>query len=331
MQPKVVVFLSYEGAQVMDMAGPASVFAEANELASTQTYAIKVASPRGGPVLTRGGMGLMTAAALSLDPRRIDTLIVSGGIGEPLRRVLDDSDLAAWFKKAASHARRVGSTCTGAFVLAHWGLLDGRRATTHWQAAKTLTRSYPQVVVDESALFVEDGRIWTSAGVSTGIDMALAMVEQDLGRVLATSVAQRLVLQVRRPGHQSQFSSVLRAQAGAYSELIDWMRNNLRQNLSIGELARRAIQSERTFCRRFAQETGYTPAVFVERLRLDEARTMLEAGASAKEAADQAGFGSLAHLWRAFRRNYDLNPSTYRALHGGSPSSAAIDLDRSSA
>ncbi len=320
---KPIVFLTYEGAQLLDLSGPAAVFAEANEFVRKPAYSVVVASPDGGLVSARGGVTLSTVPALDIEPRRIDTLIVSGGIGEPLRRLLSNEAVADWFRQAARRTRRVASTCTGAFVLASWGLLQGRRATTHWQAADRLRADHPTVTVDADALFVEDGRIWTSAGVSTGIDMALAMVEQDLGRAVATNVAQRLVLQMRRPGHQSQFSAVLEAQGGAYAELVQWMDANLQQDLCIEVLAQRANQSTRTFCRRFAKEVGTPPAAFVERMRLDRARTLLEAGETAKRVAMETGFGSMDRFWRAFNRVYALNPSTYRAIHRRSARSAS--------
>jgi transcriptional regulator GlxA family with amidase domain len=312
---RTIVFLTYEGAQLLDMAGPASVFAEANEFVRRAAYEVVVASPGGGLVTSRGGIALSTARVLELQARRIDTLIVSGGIGAPLRALLANQKVARWFRIAAERARRVASTCTGAFVLASWGILDGHRATTHWQAADQLKAAFPGVTVDANALFVEDGRVWTSAGVSTGIDMALAMVERDQGRSVATSIAQRLVLQMKRPGHQSQFSTLLTAQGGHYAELVQWMSTNLNEDLRIEALAARVHQSARTFCRRFTSEVGTSPAAFVERLRLDRARALLDAGQIAKNVAAEAGFGSLNRLWRSFNRAYGLSPSAYRALH----------------
>jgi transcriptional regulator GlxA family with amidase domain len=313
--PKKIVLLTYDGAQLLDMAGPASAFAEANEFTEETAYEVVIASPQGGEVRTRGGMGLVSVPALKLNPRKVHTLLVSGGIGEPLARVMADEQLGAWFRRVARHAARVGSTCTGAFALAAWGVLEGRRATTHWQAIDQLQARYPDIEVDRQALFVVHGEVWTSAGVSTGIDMALAMIEQDLGRRVATSVAQRLVLQMRRPGHQSQFSSVLDAQGGPYSALVEWISANLRADLSLNVLAARANQTLRTFCRRFTEEVGVPPAAFVERLRLERARALLESGELAKRAATESGFGSLDRLWRAFNRAYGLNPSAYRAMH----------------
>jgi transcriptional regulator GlxA family with amidase domain len=312
---KKIVLLTYDGAQLLDMAGPASAFAEANEFAEKPAYEVVIASPNGGEVRARGGIGLITVPALKVNPSKVHTLLVSGGIGEPLARVMDDKALAAWFRRVERRAVRVGSTCTGAFALASWGVLDGGRATTHWQAIDHFQARYPSVEVDRQALFVVHGHVWTSAGVSTGIDMALAMIEQDLGRHVATSVAQRLVLQMRRPGHQSQFSSVLKAQGGQYSALVEWMSANLQADLSLNALAERANQTLRTFCRRFAEEVGSPPAAFVERLRLERARALLESGELAKRAATESGFGSLDRLWRAFNRAYGLNPSAYRAMH----------------
>jgi len=312
---KKIVLLTYDGAQLLDMAGPASAFAEANEFTDETAYEVVIASPRGGEVRARGGMGLVTVPALKLNPAGIHTLLVAGGIGEPLSCVMANEPLADWFRRVARRAARVGSTCTGAFALAHWGVLDGGRATTHWQAVDLLQRRYPEVEVDRHALFVVHGRVWTSAGVSTGIDMALAMIEQDLGRQVATSVAQRLVLQMRRPGHQSQFSSILSAQGGSYAGLVEWISSNLQADLSVNVLAERANQTVRTFCRRFAEEVGSPPAAFVERIRLERARALLESGELAKRAATESGFGSLDRLWRAFNRAYGLNPSAYRAMH----------------
>lgn len=312
---RAIVFLTYEGAQLLDVAGPASVFAEANEFVRKPAYRVIVVSPDGGLVSSRGGVTLATDPVLDIAAARIDTLIVSGGIGAPLLALVSNDAVARWFRRAARHARRVGSTCTGAFVLANWGVLDGRRAATHWQAADRLRTEFPSVTVDADALFVEDGKVWTSAGVSTGIDMALAMVEQDLGRTVVSNVAQRLVLQVRRPGHQSQFSTVLKAQGGTYAELVRWIDMNLQADLSIEALARQANQSVRTFCRRFSEELGASPGAFVERMRLDRARTLLEAGTAAKRVALDTGFGSMDRLWRAFKRVYAINPSTYRAMH----------------
>jgi transcriptional regulator GlxA family with amidase domain len=313
---KRIVFFTYNGGQLLDISGPAAVFAEANEFLLQPAYEIVMASPDGGLVRARGNIAFETVPFARLSSRGIDTLIVSGGLGPPLLDMLHNETAARWFCRAAKNTRRVGSTCTGAFVLAAWGLLDGHRATTHWQAVDQFRALYPSVEVDGNALFVEHRGRWTSAGVSTGIDMALAMVERDHDRALASAVAKRLVLQMRRPGNQSQFSSVLAAQGGPYAELLQWIGNNLDADLTVEALATRAHQTVRTFCRRFAADVGTPPAAYVERLRLDRARALLDAGRPAKSVAIDAGFGSINRLWRAFKRVYSLNPSTYRAMHG---------------
>lgn len=312
-----IVILAYEGAQLLDVAGPASVFAEAAQFAPEPPYKVTIASSDGGPVATDGGVAVGSVALAALDSVAIDTLIVPGARRAGLRGLLRDQVARAWAIANAPRSERLASVCTGAFVLASWGLLDGRRAATHWEAADELARRFPTVAVDREALFVEDDRVWTSAGVSTGIDMALALVERDLGRDIASNVARRLVLQMRRPGHQSQFSAVLEAQGGAYAELAAWIGDNLDADLSLEALAERAGQAPRTFHRRFTAEIGKTPAEFVNRLRLDRARALLEAGQSPKQVALKTGYGSLDRLGRVFRRAYALSPSVYRSLHCG--------------
>ncbi|TWT00709.1 helix-turn-helix domain-containing protein [Reyranella sp. CPCC 100927] len=314
---RTVVFLVYEGAQLLDVSGVASVFAEAAEFMPEPPYRVVMVSEDGGPVTTRGGVALMTLPLATLTETDVDTVLVPGGLLQALGRLIARPAVQDWYKATAARARRFGSTCTGAFALAAWGLLDGRRAATHWQAADELARRFPTIAVDPESLFVEDGPVWTSAGVSTGIDMALALLERDLGRDTAVTVARRLVLQMRRAGHQSQFSAVLEAQGGGYADLVAWLGDNLSADLTLDALAARAGQAPRTFHRRFTADVGATPAAFVERLRLDRARTLLEAGRTPKRVAMATGFGSLDRLGRAFRRAYALSPSAYRALHAG--------------
>lgn len=314
---RLIAILAYDGVQILDVSGPASVFIEAAEFVTDPPYRVALVSVLGGLVTTGGGLTLATSAAADLCNTAIDTLLVPGGTQVGLRGLLRDRLAREFVIAASGRARRIGSVCTGAFALAAWGLLDGRRAATHWQAADELARRFPVVIVDADALFVEDGPVWTSAGVSTGIDMALALVERDLGRDVAASIARRLVLSMRRPGHQSQFSAVLAAQAGTYADLVTWVGANLTRRLTLDTLAERAGQSTRTFHRRFTAEAGCTPAAFVERLRLDRARVLLEAGRPAKRVAAETGFGSLDRLGRAFQRTFALSPSAYQALHGG--------------
>ena len=312
---KTIVIVVYAGAQLLDITGPASVFAEASGIAGNASYQVSLVSSEGGVVKTHGGLGLETRPFSDMTHEAIDTLILPGAHEPSVRALLQDEGMAAWVRVTADRADRLASICSGAFALAAWGLLDGRRATTHWEAAAELKHRFPAISVEEQALFVEDGKVWTSAGVSTGIDMTLALVERDLGREVATKVARRMVLQMRRPGHQSQFSSLLDAQGGEYATLVSWIGDHLSSDLSAEALAERAGQAPRTFHRRFKAQTGVTPANFVERLRLDRARALIEAGVAPTRVVASAGFGSLDQMGRAFRRAFGLSPSAYRTLH----------------
>lgn len=320
-----VFILAYDGMQILDIAGPSAVFEETSEFVEGVPYRVVLVSRSGGEVITSGALTLGTSAAPSQSIDSSDMLLVPGGSQSGLRRLLADDEIRAWVRGHAAQFGRITSVCTGAFALAHWGLLEGRRATTHWQAVGTLAKHYPSTIVEAAALFVEDGKVWTSAGVSTGIDMALAVVERDHGRSIATQVARRLVLPMRRPGHQSQFSAVLEAQDGEYGPLIEWAKDNLDRNLSLEALALRAGQSPRNFHRRFQATLGMTPAAFVERLRSDHARTLLDAGHLPKRAAKEAGFSSLDHMARVFKKTIGMTPSLYRVIHSSSQSVSAAD------
>lgn len=300
---RTTVILAYEGAQILDIAGPASVFGEANTIAGTAHYEVTVASVGGAQVKLGAGVTLQPAPLRQFISRQIDTLIVPGAESNLLAEAVR-CDALADAVISLPQPRRTASVCTGAFLLAKWGLLDGKKVTTHWEAALDLKRRYPGLMVNADALFIEDGNTWTSAGVSTGIDMALAMVEQDCGRHLSARVARRLVLQARRDGNQSQFSEILAAQAGEFGELVDWMRHNLVEDLSVSRLAEKCHLSERTFYRRFLSETGERPAMFVRRLRIEAARTLLEAGVPLKQVAVRTGFTSADIMRRAFKSVY---------------------------
>jgi transcriptional regulator GlxA family with amidase domain len=247
----------------------------------------------------------------------IDTLIIVGGRRDGVVDAIHDEGLRQWLVKAAPKVRRLASVCSGSFVLAHWGLLRARRATTHWSAAEALRKHYPTVRVEADSLYVADGNVWTSGGVTSGIDMSLAMLEADHGRWLATRVARQLVLTARRVGNQAQYSVELTAQAGRYAELVEWIRGNIGRNLDLAMLAERAGESERTFCRRFKAQTSVTPARFVETLRLEAARHRLEGGAPVKTAARASGFASPEHLSRVFKRRLGMSPGEYRRAHSG--------------
>ncbi|ANJ75870.1 helix-turn-helix domain-containing protein [Ralstonia insidiosa] len=317
--PRVVALVAYPAVQMLDVAGPADVFAMANAFNVEPAYRVMPVSSQGGLVRASNGIAIDTESIASLAPATIDTLIVAGGEREGLLATGADAPLAQWAREVCVSARRFGSVCTGAFVLAHWGLLDAHRATTHWASAQLLAQVFANVAVEPDALYVQDGKAWTSGGVTAGIDMCLSMVEQDLGRWVAARVAKQLILAVRRMGNQSQYSLALETQSGQYAALVDWLRSRLREPIDVEQMAAAAGEAPRTFHRRFTKETGMTPRAFLETLRLQAARAHLEAGDSVKRAARDAGFGSEAHLAKAFRRRFDLSPSQYQAQfgHGG--------------
>jgi len=312
-----VVILAFDDAQLLDIAGPAQVFATAVEMAgspSTPAYRISLVSNAGGPVATSSGIVVVTEPIESLAGEPIDTVIVSGGAG--VDAMARDERILDWLGATARKARRTCSVCTGAFALAAAGLLSGKRAATHWRACAALSERYPDIDVQADPIFVEDGKVWTSAGVTAGIDLALALVERDLGRRIALQVAQRLVVFLKRPGGQSQFSATLEAQSsddGAFGDLHDWMADNLAADLRIERLADRAGMSVRNFARLYRARTGTTPAKAVAAMRVEAARSMLEESAAPiAEIADRCGYGDEEAMRRAFLRSLGVAPGRYR-------------------
>ena len=253
-----------------------------------------------------------------MEPGEAQTVLVAGAEREQLLPAVADPALRATLPELAAKAERFGSVCTGGFVLAALGLLDGHRIATHWDSCKPLAETFPKVTVDPDALYVVDGRFWTSAGVTTGIDMALAMVARDLDAAIAGEVAKRLILYARRPGYQSQFSPVLQAQVkgdSPFADLIGWMQANLDAPLDVPSLAARAGLTERTFHRKFVAATGETPARFVETARLDAARMLLSRGLSLKSVAAQVGLFPPPRLAEAFERRFGVAPRLFRDMH----------------
>jgi transcriptional regulator GlxA family with amidase domain len=309
--PRRVVVLALPRTQALDLAGPIDVLASATERVAPG-YAVELVTPGGGHV--RCSSGLTVAAEPLPAPAPMDTLLVLGG--EDVPASARDPGLREWVLASSARAERTVSICTGAFVLAAAGLLDGRRATTHWTRCEDLARAYPQVVVEPDRIFTRDGPIGTSAGVSAGIDLALALVEEDLGRELALDVARSMVVFLKRPGGQSQFSAQLAGQVAARQplrELQAWIGDHLEEDLSVPALARRAFMSERNFGRAFRRETGLTPAAYVEALRIERARTALQESAAPTEViARFCGFGSAEVMRRAFQRRLGIPPTVYR-------------------
>ena len=313
--PHTLAILVFDGVQILDVAGPAAVFGGANDWCGRTFYDVHIVSSGGGTIGSSCAAQLSTRAVCTLPPETVDILLIAGGDEKVVRRLASDRTLAEWVRKAGSRAARYGSICTGVFLLAELGLVDGKRVATHWSDCKELASDFPAVDVDADSLYVEDGQLWTSAGVTTGIDMCLAMVERDLGSKAANRIAARLVLYARRPGYQSQFSPVLKAQAKAgapFGKLVDWMAANLQQPLDVPQLAERVAMSERSFYRKFTATMGETPARFVEILRLDRVRQLLETGRSLKEIASQTGFSGTAQLSRAFERRFGITPQLFR-------------------
>jgi transcriptional regulator GlxA family with amidase domain len=317
-----VAFVVYPGFELLDMSGPVSVFTSANRSLGLSEkppyYAIDLVSATGGPVTSSSGIAVETQSLEEAARKAVDTLLVVGAEREHLLPVLPDPAWAAWLPKLAGNAQRFGSVCSGAIILARLGLLNGQRAATHWDACAPLATAFPSVTVDPDSLYVVDGRLWTSAGVTTGIDMALAMVAHDLSADIAGEVAKRLVLYVRRPGYQSQFSPLLQAQVKAdspFAELISWILENLGSPLDVPVLADRASLSERTFHRKFAAATGETPARFVEMARLDAARMLLCRGLSLKSVAAEVGLSPATRFSEAFERRFGITPRLFREIH----------------
>ena len=308
-----IEILAYPAVQLLDVAGPLQVFATANDLAAGPAPydAVVVANePRG--VTSSAGLALATEA-LS-DPAMVtDTLLVAGGYG--VNAATADRALVDWLRQKSETSRRTASVCSGAFLLAEAGLLDGRRVVTHWQRCAELARRHPALRVEPDPIFIRDGGVWTSAGVTAGIDLALALVEDDLGRATALAVARQLVVFLKRPGGQSQYSTALALQTcdGAFEHLHAWMADHLADDLTTAVLAEVAGMSERSFLRRYRQATGRTPARAVEMLRVEAARQLLtETHMRLKRVALLCGFGSDETMRRAFARQIQTSPQSYR-------------------
>jgi transcriptional regulator GlxA family with amidase domain len=302
-----VVIVLYDGVQSVDVSGPAEVFAAAG-------HHVRTVSTDGAPVRAMSGLTLVPDGDLDSVPGAIDTLVVAGGDGTV--GALGDRGLIAWLTDAAARSRRVTSVCSGAFLLAAAGVHDGRRATTHWSVCHTLAELYPTVTVEPDPIYVRDGNVWTSAGVTAGMDLALALVEEDHGRDAALAIARRFVLFLRRPGNQAQFSAQLAAQTAERDVLQETQAHIADRpgaDLSVETLAARAGMSVRNFARNFRAEVGTTPARYVESVRVEAARRLLEETDVGVDAiAASCGFGTAETMRRAFLRTVRVPPAEYR-------------------
>ncbi|MFN3954831.1 MAG: GlxA family transcriptional regulator [Pararhodobacter sp.] len=317
-----VAFFALDGVQTLDVTGPMEVFAVANTFGAQ--YALHLASASGATIQTHAGLQLGPATRLAALPSSLDTLVVCGGSEAAMRAASTEGSTTAWLRAHAPALRRVVSICTGAFVLAAAGLLDGRRATTHWRTVALFEKLFPQVRLEADAIFVSDPPFHTSAGVTAGIDLALALVEADHGPELALAVARELVLFLRRPGGQTQFSQGAGLQAQGEpritrlaARILDDPAGQAGEGRSLPALAAAVGMSERSFLRAFRKATGQSPARFVEEARLARARALLEASDDPLErVAERAGYGSCDSLFRAFRKSVGITPQDYRLRFG---------------
>lgn len=316
--PRRVMTIGYEGANVIDIAGPLQLFASARGRDGRPAYEIDLVSAEPGAVLTTSGLVLQANRSIDqiadADLDGLDTLLVSGGEGS--RGAMHDKRLTGFIARASTHARRTASICTGAILLAAAGLLKGKRATTHWAYAESFAAQFPDTRVDMDAIYVRDGNIWSSAGVTAGMDLALALIEADLGRETALTLARHHVMYLMRPGGQSQFSAELAAQSAQDARIAKVCRHiadHPQAELSVPALAGLAAMSERSFARHFTQETGFTPAQFVERARVDAACRALAGSDTAFDSiAATSGFGTSERMRRTFLRHLGVTPQRYR-------------------
>ena len=319
-RPLRVALFVYPGVQALDLSGPLELFARATRILREEGrahpgYTVTVVGTGEEPIAASSGFRFLADATFRSLRGGVDTLLVVGGRG--VDALLGEEAVLRWLRQMAGRVRRIGSVCTGAFLLAEAGLLDGRAATTHWSRAAELKRRYPRVRVTEDRIWVRDGNVYTSAGVSAGMDLALALIEEDLGADVALAVARAMVMYLRRPGDQSQYSAPLRLQAAgtpSVRELVAWAAEHPDGDLSVPALARRAGKSPRHLTRVFRKELGVAPAEAVEQLRLEAARRALQQSAAGlEEVAARCGFGSAEVLRRAFLRSLHVTPSAYRA------------------
>lgn len=317
--PRRIELLCFPSAQLLDVTGPLQVFATTNEIVAARggppPYALHVMTNRGGAVVTSSGLAIATGPLTSRPAP--GTLIVAGGPG--VDAATADVALTRWLVRRAAEADRICSVCTGAFLLGAVGLLDGRRATTHWSYCADLARRFPAIRVETNPIFIRDGRFWTSAGVTAGIDLALALVEEDLGRTIALAVARYLVVFLKRPGGQAQYSTLLSLQSAddRFGALQEWIGRNLAADLSLAVLAGRSGMSERSFLRHYTRATGMTPARAVERLRVERACTLMTGSRlPMKRLAQRCGFGSEETMRRSFLRQVQVSPQEYRSRFG---------------
>ncbi len=315
--PRTIALLGFNGVAALDITGPHEVFSVSSYLAQEKAvspYRILLLADQAGPVRAASGLGLIADASWHDFQDKVDTLLVCGG--PHMATLQRNQKLLVWLRTMARRSRRIGSICTGAFLLAEAGLLNNRRATTHWREVTRLAKDYRSITVEPDAIYVKDGPIYTSAGITAGMDLALALVEEDLGRDMALAVARMLVLFLKRPGGQSQFSTQLQAQAVEGQRLADflsWLANHHHEFMTVEDMASQAGMSPRTFTRIFVTETGDTPALYLEKVRLEHAVRLLETTDTSLDiTAQECGFTGREQLRRTFQRHKGITPRDYQ-------------------
>ena len=307
---RAIAVLMFPDFQILDATGPIAAFEIAGRL-TDGGYSVRAVAMRSGEVRSTSGVSMVAGRASRTES--LHTLLIAGGEGS--RAAATCPKTLSFVKAVAARARRVVSVCSGSYVLAGAGLLDGKAATTHWQCARDFAEKFPKVRVHADRIFIRQGKIWTSAGITAGIDLALALIAEDLGEDIARRTAQQLVVYHRRPGGQSQFSALLDLERteSRFGSLLEHARENLREPLNVEALAHRACMSPRHFARQFRAETGVSPAKAIERLRAEEARAQLESGLrSVRQVASDCGFGDAERMRRAFSRLFGLTPTALR-------------------
>ncbi|GAA6137382.1 GlxA family transcriptional regulator [Arenicella sp. 4NH20-0111] len=319
MNKKRVLFLIYQGFELLDLSGPTGVFSNAQVKAGeTSPYSLLLVSEFGGQITSSAGFEMTSVPMREIEVDDHDTVLIVGARADALSRVLKRRAIVDWLRHIEGRCERIGSVCSGAFVLAQAGLLNHKEATTHWLSIEDLQREFPLVKVDTKALYVNDGKVWTSAGVTSGIDMALAMLRKDFGSQLMARVAKGLVLYTHRPGHQSQFSELLKTQTGVdngFSDLVLWVSDNIDKELRVADMSSYMNMSERTFYRKFSDSMGLSPAKYLEKTRLCRAKELIENNVSQKQVMRLTGFKSAATFRKAFTSYFGLTPGVYHRIH----------------
>lgn len=313
-----IVFVTYPGAELLDLTGPSGVFSTANHLLGTSAYRIVAASPEGGPIQHSCGLELDTLPLRSMRFGGRDTVLVIGAYTEALKRAVAVHGLHTAMGAASRRAERFGSICTGAFILGSTGLLDGRRTATHWSAQSEFEARLPAARLDRHALYCVDGRLWTSAGVTSGIDMALAMLGRDHGPMLKAQVARQIVVYLHRPGGQTQFSRLLHLQTELdthFLGLFDWIHARIHRQITVAEMATAVAMSERSFHRCFRRHFAKSPGKFLEEMRMEQARALIESGSTVEHAVTGVGFRSPSAFRKAFKSYVGVPPSHYANMN----------------